>query len=68
VLDPGPRATCAGRDLLSVEVSADPHGDRIDAVLCWAIEPAGPAEEAAELAGFPRTPEVVAVASLSLAC
>jgi hypothetical protein len=66
IRDPEPHEL--GRDLLSVEVSADPLGDRIDAVLCWAIERAVSAEEVAESAGFPQTLEVVEVTSLSLAC
>ena len=58
IRDPEPPAL--GRDLRSVTVEADPVGNRIDLELTWNRPP--PALEAAAAdAGFPLTPEVVAV-------
>jgi hypothetical protein len=58
VRDPEPRAL--GRHLKSVTARAEPLGRRIDVELLWAQAP--PAlRDAAITAGFPLTPEVVAL-------
>ena len=49
-----------GRDLRSVTVDADPVGERIDLELVWDRQPPAP-NAAVAAAGFPLTPDVVAV-------
>jgi hypothetical protein len=55
VRDPDPPAL--GRELRSINVQADPLGDRIDLLLCWGGNPLAP-RTAAAAAGFALTPEV----------
>jgi hypothetical protein len=64
VRDPEPPAL--GLGLRSIEVSGDPLGDAVEAVLWWSVSPP-PAIEAGPVAGLPVTPEVIAVKSRELA-
>jgi hypothetical protein len=56
VRDPDPHTL--GRELRSVDVRADPLGDRIDVLLHWDTDPPAP-RTALPAAGFYLTPEVI---------
>jgi hypothetical protein len=60
VREPEPPALAVA--LRSIDVSADPLGDTIEAVLSWDVPPPR-ANEAAQVAGFPLTSEIVAIRS-----
>jgi hypothetical protein len=64
VRDPEPPAL--DREVLSIDLRADPLGDTIEAVLVWRGSPPSPLE-AAPLAGLPLTEDVVDVESPELA-
>jgi len=63
IRDPEPPAL--ERDLLAISVEADPLGSTIEVLLAWNAAAPGP-HAAARRAGFPLTPEVVAVVSRSV--
>ena len=56
IRDPDPPAL--GRELRSVDVHADPLGDRLDVLMRWNTDPPTP-QAAAPAAGFHLTPEVI---------
>jgi len=58
VHDPEPHTL--GRELRSVDLHADPLGDRIDVLFQWNTKPPAPPAAAAS-AGFYLTPEVVEI-------
>jgi hypothetical protein len=59
VRDPEPPALDDG--LRSIAISAEPLGDLVNIELVWAVQPPTDPSAAAVAAGFPLTPEVVAV-------
>jgi hypothetical protein len=55
-----------GQDLREVSVQGDPLGDTVEAVLAWrGVVPAP--SVAVQVAGLPRTPEVIGVQTRELA-
>lgn len=64
VRDPEPPAL--GQGLSHVSVRGDPIGDTVEAVLAWRGD-APPPSLAAQIAGLPLTPEVIAVQTRELA-